>query len=135
MTRRSRQRMVQGRWLGLLLALCAGLVQAAGPDMAQREIAGLIQALATSGCQFERNGDWHDADTARAHLQRKYGWLHKRGLADSAELFIERAATRSSRSGKPYRVRCAGKPVVESARWFEAELARLRARNSSQPPR
>lgn len=127
-------RRASAAYLGVLLALLAGGAMADKGD-AQREISGLIDALAGSGCQFERNGDWHDALTARAHLQRKYSWLHKRGLAGSAELFIERAATRSSRSGEPYHVRCAGQPVVESARWFNAELVRVRARNSSRPAR
>lgn len=125
---------MQAACLGIALALSAPMASADKGEP-EREIASLIDALAGSGCQFERNGDWHDASTARAHLQRKYGWLHKRGLAGSAELFIERAATRSSRSGEPYHVRCAGQPVVESARWFNAELVRVRARNSSRPAR
>jgi hypothetical protein len=67
-----------------------------------------------------------DGADARDHLQRKYDWARKRHLAGSAEEFIERAASRSSLSGKPYRVRCPGRPEVESQRWFHEVLRRIR---------
>ena len=113
----------------------AATVQAATPAQASREIDGLIAGLATSGCAFERNGDWHTADQARAHLQRKYEYLRKRGLADSAEHFIERGASRSSMSGQPYHVRCPGKPVAEAGVWFRGLLQRLRAAPKVAPTR
>jgi Family of unknown function (DUF5329) len=94
---------------------------------AQREIDALIAGLGDSGCQFERNGSWHDAKAARAHLQKKYEYLRKRGLADTPELFIERGASKSSMSGKAYRVRCPGKAVETSERWFRQRLQALRA--------
>lgn len=102
----------------------APAVNPANADAAPREIAGLIAALGASGCEFQRNGSWHDAAAARAHLQRKYDYLRKRDLAPTAELFIERAATRSSMSGKAYRVRCPGRAEQPAADWF---LQRLRA--------
>ena len=46
------------------------------------------------------------------------------------ELFIERAASRSSTSGRAYRVRCPGQPETSSAEWFDARLKRLRSAES-----
>ena len=103
-----------------------GAVAAPGPQ-AKREIAALMGALEASGCRFERNGDWHDAAAARAHLQRKYDALLRRGLVDTTEQFIERAATRSSMSGDPYHVRCGSGPVREAGPWFREQLQRVRA--------
>ena len=40
------------------------------------------------------------------HLQRKYDYLLKKSLVDTSEQFIQRAASKSSVSGKPYRVKC-----------------------------
>ena len=100
-------------------------------DAARREIAALIAALGASGCAFQRNGTWYDAATARAHLQRKYEYLRKRDLAPSAELFVERAASRSSVSGKAYRVRCPGRGEQASADWFLQRLRALRAPGSN----
>lgn len=109
----------------LVLLALAATVAAAPTPQAKREIKALIAGLGNSGCSFERNGRWHDAKTAQAHLQRKYDYLRKRDLADTAELFIERAATGSSISGKAYRVRC-GSVVEPSRQWFERRLRALR---------
>lgn len=109
------------------LAIPAVVASAAPTVKAQREIDGLIAALGDSGCEFERNGSWHDAKAARAHLQKKYDYLRKRGMADTAESFIERGASKSSMSGNPYRVRCPGKAVDTAAHWFEQRLKTLRA--------
>lgn len=110
-----------------LLSLAASAAPAAPTAKAQREIDTLISGLGNSGCEFERNGSWHDAKAARAHLQKKYDYLRKRNMADTAELFIERAASKSSMSGKAYRVRCPGKTAEPSERWFRQRLQTLRA--------
>lgn len=111
----------------LVLALSAAAALAAPPADARREIDGLIAALGRSGCQFQRNGRWYPASDAQAHLRRKYDWLRKRDLVDSAEQFIARAGTQSSVSGRAYRVRCAGRAAEPSAAWLRARLAALRA--------
>ena len=113
----------------LALALIApGVALAAPSDTARREIAGLIGALDGSSCRFQRNGSWHDAAEARAHLQRKYDYLLKKDKVDTAEQFIERAASQSSMSGKPYRITCPGQPEQTAAVWFGARLKALRQR-------
>lgn len=109
----------------LALAL-AGTAQAAPSEAARREIAGLVGALDGSSCRFQRNGSWHDAAEARAHLQRKYDYLLKKDKVDTAEQFIERAASQSSMSGKPYRIACPGQPEQTAAAWFGARLKALR---------
>lgn len=109
------------------LSLAANLATAAPATKAQHEIDTLIAGLGSSGCEFERNGSWYGAKTARAHLQKKYDYLRKRDMADTAELFIERAASKSSMSGKAYRVRCPGKAAEPSERWFRQRLQTLRA--------
>ncbi|MCG8276733.1 DUF5329 domain-containing protein [Stenotrophomonas sp. NLF4-10] len=113
----------------LLLALLLGAaapIQAAPGATVQREIEGLMQALEQSGCRFQRNGRWHGAAEVRDHLQRKYDYLRKRELAGSAEQFIDNAASRSSLSGKPYRVACPGRSEQDAAPWFRQQLAGLR---------
>lgn len=113
--------------LCLLFAAHAGAQPPAAAAATEREIQGLFAALGDSGCRFQRNGSWYDAATARAHLQRKYTALRKRGTVGSAERFIDLAATRSSMTGTPYAVRCGEAPPVASRTWFLARLAALRA--------
>lgn len=122
----------------LLLAACLLAVSAwAGglPQAARAEIDGLLSRLAASHCRFQRNGVWHAADAAEAHLRRKLDWLATRGAVASAEDFIERAATKSSVSGRPYLVKCGNMPAVPSDAWLHSELGALRAaREDAAPP-
>ncbi len=108
------------------LSLLPLLAWSAQPPQAEREVNQLITALGQSGCQFQRNGNWYPADEAQSHLRRKYDYLRRRNLVDSAEQFIQRAGTESSMSGKAYQVRCPGKPVVTSAAWLNAKLGDIR---------
>ncbi|MGN7838965.1 YfeK family protein [Stenotrophomonas sp. 22385] len=112
--------------LAVALGATAGSVTAAPSEAARREIAALIGALDGSSCRFQRNGSWHDATEARAHLQRKYDYLLKKDKVDTAEQFIERAASQSSMSGRPYRIACPGQPEQTAAAWFGARLQALR---------
>jgi hypothetical protein len=101
-------------------------VLSAPSSIAKREIQGLMDALSASSCEFQRNGAWHGREEARKHLQRKYDYLLKRDLVDTAEQFIERAASKSSMSGRAYQVRCPGQPAQPAATWFRLKLDALR---------
>jgi hypothetical protein len=114
-------------------AALAGFIVVASPAVAEQssrpaqEITFLLDAVAHSHCQFNRNGSWYQGEQAREHLQKKYQYLDKRNLAATAENFIERAATSSSISGTAYQIRCPGAAPVASAAWFNDQLARYRA--------
>ena len=95
------------------LLIVSRLALAESPSPAtNREIDQLFAALQGSGCEFSRNGSWYDAQKATEHLHRKYDYLLKKGLVTTTESFIERAASESSLSGKPYHVRCGGAQSV-----------------------
>lgn len=111
---------------GITLAMTVSAASPSSPQDAQREIDALIAGLGESGCEFERNGSWYDAQTASGHLQKKYDYLRKRDMARTAEQFIARGASKSSMSGQAYRVRCPGKPVDTSEHWFRQRLQALR---------
>ncbi|MFL6709498.1 MAG: DUF5329 domain-containing protein [Massilia sp.] len=110
----------------LVLAASQPAVHAQAPDRTAQEITFMLDAVANSPCQFNRNGSWYAGPAARAHLQDKYDYLRKRNLAPTAELFIERGASVSSMSGKPYQIRCPGLAPVDSATWLRQQLARFR---------
>jgi hypothetical protein len=115
-------------WLLAGLALpIAGVAAAATPAVqADHEIQALIDALPASDCRFQRNGRWYDGAAAADHLRRKYAWLRQRGMVDDSAGFIALAASRSSVSGRPYRVACPGQPERDAADWFGRQLARQR---------
>jgi hypothetical protein len=113
----------------MIVALALLLVPAARaepPAQVQIEVNFLLGYVDGSGCEFYRNGSWHDAKEAEAHLRDKYKFLVARNLVNTTEQFIERVATKSSISGEPYGVRCNGGATVASSQWLRDELARFR---------
>jgi hypothetical protein len=93
---------------------------------AEKEILHLFGYLENANCEFNRNGSWHSPYEAAKHLERKYRYLVKKGLINSAEQFIDRAASRSSLSGESYLVRCGDSSPIKSSDWFTDELNNFR---------
>ena len=119
---------------GLLCATSLGASAAPTPPTIRAEIEGLMARMNASGCQFERNGSWHSATDARKHLTRKLEYIEKRReTLASTEQFIEVAASKSSFSGKPYRVKCGAAEPVTSAIWLNRELKLLRQPGPKKP--
>ncbi|WP_271196749.1 YfeK family protein [Pseudomonas turukhanskensis] len=105
--------------------LAATESQAALNPQSQDEVGKLLAFVENSGCSFIRNGSAYDGKEARMHLQQKLDYLENKGLVSSSEDFIQRAATGSSISGKPYSVDCKGQQQP-SADWLNGELQRIR---------
>jgi hypothetical protein len=118
----------------LVLALaCAAAMAGPTPAPVRAEIDGLLSRLQSSGCQFQRNGSWYSAGEAQHHLLRKLEAVEARGTLQSTEQFIALAASKSSFSGKPYLVRCAGAAPIESGEWLSSQLASLRGTGKPRP--
>ena len=115
------------RVVGLLLGLALlSVASAVPPAITQTEINYLLGFIESSGCEFYRNGSWYDSKRAQAHLRDKYEMLAAADRISTAEDFIEKAATKSSLSGRPYQVRCGGGEVLTSNQWLRDVLARYR---------
>jgi len=126
--------------LSALLCLVLGLTLApaacaAPPVIAQTEINYLLGFIEGSACEFFRNGSWYDAKKAAAHLRDKYEFLATGNRIQTAEDFIEEAATQSSLSGRPYQVRCGSDQAVTSNQWLRDVLERYRAHTRPGAPR
>ncbi len=117
-----------GKWRILTLALLvtAGMPvwsSATDEDQTVKEIDHLLVYIRDSTCQFIRNDKVYDAAEARSHIQKKYDYLRSR--IKTTEDFIRYAASQSSMSGKPYRIRC-GDETMLCADWLREELERYR---------
>ncbi len=109
----------------LVLALALSLPAAFADTAAtEAEIEHLMTAIGTSQCVFVRNGKRHSAQDAEAHIRSKY--RRAKRYASTTELFIERLASKSSMSKKPYWMECPGDDPVQSGDWLTAELVRYR---------
>ncbi|MGF6488786.1 DUF5329 domain-containing protein [Pseudomonas frederiksbergensis] len=115
-------------WLiaaGIGLTAMALNAQAQTPPQATQEINSLLDFVERSECRFVRNGSEYPGAQARAHLEKKLEYLEERDKINSAENFIDLAATQSSVSGRAYEVRCpAG--VQPADTWLKTELQRQR---------
>ncbi len=94
----------------------------------EAEIQHLLNFVENSQCIFIRNGSEHNGPDAKAHIVKKYNYFKSR--IDSAEEFIEYSATKSTMSGKKYKVRCDGKEYL-TAQWLNDELKHFRNNKSS----
>jgi hypothetical protein len=123
-----------------LIALIFGLAlmteaHSSSPPAVLTEINYLLGYIKGSGCEFYRNGSWYDSTRAQAHLRYKYEALAARNRITTTEDFIEKAATKSSLSGKPYQIRCGRSGVVTSNLWLRDALSRFRTNGASRKTR
>jgi len=98
-------------------------------DDGEKEIKYLLSSIGKSDCSFIRNGSAHSAEDAESHLAMKY----ERGkrYVSSAETFIDRLASGSSLSRKPYQIDCPESPPVPSAEWLTKRLGEYRSAEAS----
>jgi len=94
----------------------------------ESEIEHLLGYIEHSECTFIRNDKPYSAALARNHLERKYSYAKTR--VETADQFIKYVGTASSRSGKPYRIRC-GEQEYTAGEWLTTELSRFRAAERS----
>ena len=97
-------------------------------DTTEHEVRLLIDAIAVSDCDFNRNGRQHPAEEAAAHLELKYARAGKH--IDSADEFITQLASSSSFTGKPYLMSCEG-DTLPAGEWMIDALEQIRAHTQS----
>ncbi len=103
------------------LLFLAAADYAPAQDLEEAKIRHLIAAVETlAGAQFIRNGRAYDAETAANHLRLKLAVAGDRVKA--AEDFIRYCASRSSRSGKPYKIRFSDGTAVTAEQFFRDRL-------------
>lgn len=112
-------------FLAAALALLAAPSHAAGPPAAELErIERLISAIGDrQDLRFVRNGTDYPASDAARFLREKFK-ARSDGVS-SAEGFVERIATRSSTTGRPYLIRWPDGREQAAAEFLLAELRRL----------
>jgi hypothetical protein len=113
----------------LISLLPAGTVSAAD-NLQDREIEQLLGFVGNSGCDFIRNGKRHESGEAESHLRMKYS--KARRYIDDAQDFIDRIASESSWSGKPYQVQCPEQPPRNSGPWLHAALQDIRTAEAAE---
>lgn len=123
-------------FLAALLFVCitaAPARPAALPEAERFRIEALILAVEGLGdAVFIRNGKAYDAATAARFLRGKWG--AGEAQVRTAEDFIEKVASFSSTTGKPYTIRFKDGSEVGSARFLRDRLVRLGERPGTTAP-
>ena len=94
----------------------------------QQEINHLLEFVSNTSCQYERNGTVYDGARAEQHIKKKYEYF--KDEIHSAEDFIKYSATKSTLSGKQYKIHCANMAVQNSSDWLLDELKKYRDSHS-----
>ena len=115
----------------ILITFIVPCTAAANPNDTDREIQHLMAYIAGADCRFIRNGKEYGPEEARKHIQKKYEYA--RIWIKTAEDFIRGVASKSSMSGKPYKVRCKDQTTL-CADWLGAELKRFRQEAQTRKP-
>lgn len=92
------------------------------------EIDYLLTEIGHSDCTFIRNGSRYDAADAEAHLRMKYS--RGKRYVSTTEQFIERLASQSSLSKKPYHIECGDDGQIASGQWLMQRLKEYRAKQN-----
>jgi len=76
---------------------------------------------------FIRNGTEHSPESAVAHLKMKLenamnSWFAPKKDKWTAKMFIEKIASKSSLSGKPYQIRFKSGKIVNTGEWLHERL-------------
>jgi len=92
----------------------------AASESGAETIEYLLAHVAQSGHTFVRNGQEHDSRAAAAHLRHKYE--HLKADIVTPEDFIEKVASGSLLSGRPYLVRLPGGREAPVETWLRDVL-------------
>ena len=84
--------------LTILAAVFLSPLNADVSEEQKHEIEHLMKFVKKSSCEINRNGSFHKGNEAVSHIKKKYEYF--KDDIDTAEEFIEYAATKSTMSGK-----------------------------------
>jgi hypothetical protein len=96
----------------------------AQPPSYKQEIQHLLNYVQKTDCSYIRNGESHNGDEARKHIQMKYNYF--KDDIHSAEDFIRLSATKSTMWGNKYYIVCPHQNKIPSSQWLLQELHRYR---------
>ncbi|MBI1903245.1 MAG: DUF5329 family protein [Planctomycetia bacterium] len=92
----------------------------------QDKIDALLAHVAASKDTFVREGVEHTGAEAAEHLRKKYASGGQK--IETLDEFIDKIASRSSLTGKPYQVKLADGTVVEASKWLRDAAAKSKAK-------
>lgn len=118
-------------WLLLVVAMPQVLASETEAGSQQARIDYLLETIAAlEGAVFIRNEAEHSPQDAAHHLAQKLARAQSSFFAPpasswTAEMFIDKLASESSLSGRPYHIRFSDGQLVDSGPWLHQQLLKF----------
>jgi hypothetical protein len=118
------------RLLAVMFLLAAMGLRAADSDSLNATVERLLKTVEKSDAKFIRNGDEHSGKEAAEHMRRKYD--HFKKSIKTPEDFIEKCATKSELSDKPYQIKTADGKMMTAKDWMMGLLEEDRKKTAGR---
>lgn len=101
----------------------------------EEKIDFLLDQIGQVDGYFVRNGNDHSPESAVSHMRMKMdkamnSWFAPDKDKWTAEMFIDKVASKSSMSGKPYKIRFKSGKIVNTGPWLRERLKEFVANES-----
>jgi hypothetical protein len=114
------------------VAVAADPAQKEKPLTEDQKIEALIKHVAElKDAQFVRNDKEHDAKAAAEHLRKKWDYAKKE--IKTARDFVDKIASKSSTTGKPYLIRFKNGREVKAGEYLLERLKEIEAGKKNPP--
>jgi hypothetical protein len=107
-----------------LFSAAAGMAAESTNDELNRTIAYLLRHVARSNLIFIRNGVMHTPKDAETHMRLKYDYF--KDDIRTPEDFIRLCASKSTMTGRPYRVKLPDGRLLRTDQWLRSALSQYR---------
>ena len=109
--------------LGLIVIISAATAGELAPAEKEKIEALIKHVGGLEGAKFIRNGSEYDASAAARFLRGK--WDANKAEIKTAKDFVEKVATKSGTSGRPYQIRLKGGKDQPAGEYLLSELKKL----------
>ncbi|MGV3774537.1 MAG: DUF5329 family protein [Verrucomicrobiales bacterium] len=115
-------------------ALCVLLFSVAlqaAPANVEATVKKVLKVVEQSEAKFIRNGKEYPAKDAAEHLQKKYDYYKKE--IKTVDDFIEKCASKSIVSGKPYYIKPKNGKEVPFTTWLKEKVREVEDKEKQKP--
>ena len=111
---------MRGTYFLMVIMVISSMAFADDATKTDAEIIFIIDHVKNSSFIFIRNGKEHSAEDAYRHMMKKYKYFKDK--INSAEAFIELTLTKSTITGKKYKIKLSGSKILLSQDYFLEKL-------------
>lgn len=120
------------RWVLLVASTSITLAfisQTQASEQLANEVAYLKQQVKDSQCHFLSNGKSYQPSSMLTYIEKKHQYF--KGDIANAEEFIVLTASRSAKTGHPFKIQCPDMPTIKTKGWLLDKLQHYRLKRQA----